>query len=722
MRSRTLFLAAAAPRLAALAAAAVTLAAAVPAAALTPPPPKATPLGPELEISGPAPARRATPAVAAFVDGGFAVAWLDADNRTVRVRLVDRHNRAAPVMVVGQSRLSRAAPAGPDLAVLGDETLLVVWADGSCPPGGGPQYECRGRVFGRRYARSGEALGAAFAVSEEEGAFWGPHAAALVDEAAPRSAQRGFVVAWTVDHDTSSCTLEEIEFGCNLSDVRGRVWSSGGEPLAPFDINRRGGDEDNLGGVAGTSDGGFVAVWESWGGEASFFDVIRRRFDGAGLPLEDEVRVNGEENAGVRQVAPDVAALAGGGHVVAWMDMGYHPVAFAESIVVRVYGADGEPVGPEMLASHDVQFTQGSPAVAGGADGGFLVTWTDSCVEESCASEPHGADGSGTGVFASYFSWAYGFGEVLFDQALAVETAGDQLSTAVASDGVGGWVAAWVHREGELGQPTSIRARRLGFARPCEGLCLDGRFEVTVSWEDFQGNRGVGQPVVRGGDWGTFWFFHPDNVELAVKVLDARSVNGRFWVFAGALTNVEYRLQVTDTETGLAVVWDNPSGSFLSRADTATLVAANEVGGGSNAAPAPDRATSLRTRPTAAVPLAVPLSQAPCPETSVCLQDGRFELAATWRDFSGNLGTGNVLPLTADTAWVWFFHPGNPELVVKVLDGRPVNGHFWVFYGALSNVEFELTVTDRLTGERAVYANPSGIFASRGDTTAFPGG
>ncbi|HEX6203986.1 MAG TPA: hypothetical protein VF100_13370 [Thermoanaerobaculia bacterium] len=292
-----------------------------------------------------------------------------------------------------------------------------------------------------------------------------------------------------------------------------------------------------------------------------------------------------------------------------------------------------------------------------------------------------------------------------------METAGHQHSTAVASDGVGGWVAAWAHREGELGQPTSIRARRLGFARPCEGLCLDGRFSVTVSWEDFQGNRGVGQPVVRGDDWGTFWFFHPDNVELAVKVLDARTVDGRFWVFAGALSNVEYRLTVTDVVTGLRTVWVNPAGTFLSRADTATFLAAHEVLPGAGAAAA---APGAPRRP------APPLTLAPCAAGPACLHGDRFAVEVRWQDFSGNQGIGTVLPLTTDSVWVTFFHPGNPELIVKLLDGTPVNGHFWVFYASLSNVEFTLTLTDRLTGEQAVYGNPSGTFASRGDAAAFP--
>ena len=57
--------------------------------------------------------------------------------------------------------------------------------------------------------------------------------------------------------------------------------------------------------------------------------------------------------------------------------------------------------------------------------------------------------------------------------------------------------------------------------------------------------------------------------------------------------------------------------------------------------------------------------------------------------------------------------------MVKALDGRPVNGHFWLFYGALSNVEYTLTVTDTQTGKIKTYTNPSGRFASVADTQAF---
>ena len=85
-------------------------------------------------------------------------------------------------------------------------------------------------------------------------------------------------------------------------------------------------------------------------------------------------------------------------------------------------------------------------------------------------------------------------------------------------------------------------------------------------------------------------------------------------------------------------------------------------------------------------------------------------------------GPGHAVELTSDTGAFWFFDPKNLELMIKVLDGRPVNGHFWVFFGALSNVEYTIRVTDTETGEQRTYVNPRGQLASRADTSAFPVG
>ncbi len=68
---------------------------------------------------------------------------------------------------------------------------------------------------------------------------------------------------------------------------------------------------------------------------------------------------------------------------------------------------------------------------------------------------------------------------------------------------------------------------------------------------------------------------------------------------------------------------------------------------------------------------------------------------------------------------MWFFSGGNLELVIKVVDGRAFNTFFWVFYGALSNVEYTITVTDTVTGKVRTYFNPQGRLGSVADTAAF---
>src|SRR5262249_54512646 len=105
---------------------------------------------------------------------------------------------------------------------------------------------------------------------------------------------------------------------------------------------------------------------------------------------------------------------------------------------------------------------------------------------------------------------------------------------------------------------------------------------------------------------------------------------------------------------------------------------------------------------------------------TLCLNGNRFKVQVSWRVPSqGPSGAGNAVALTGDTGYMWFFSSGNVELVLKVVDGRPVNGKFWVFYGALSDVEYTITITDTLTGAVKTYTNVSGHLASVADTLAF---
>ncbi|MDA8016846.1 MAG: ARC6/PARC6 family protein [Thermoanaerobaculia bacterium] len=68
-------------------------------------------------------------------------------------------------------------------------------------------------------------------------------------------------------------------------------------------------------------------------------------------------------------------------------------------------------------------------------------------------------------------------------------------------------------------------------------MCLEGgRFALEIDWRNFMDETGPGL-VVQGtpsDDSGLFQFFGENNWEVLVKVLDACTFNGRFWLFSAA--------------------------------------------------------------------------------------------------------------------------------------------------------------------------------------------
>lgn len=106
---------------------------------------------------------------------------------------------------------------------------------------------------------------------------------------------------------------------------------------------------------------------------------------------------------------------------------------------------------------------------------------------------------------------------------------------------------------------------------------------------------------------------------------------------------------------------------------------------------------------------------------TLCLNDGRFRVTAENLPGGQNPVPGNVADFQRDdVGGFFFFSPDNTEMLVKVLDGCAANDHFWVFAGSLTNVEYEITVTDTATGLSKVFTNPLGQPAAPiVDTQAF---
>jgi hypothetical protein len=122
---------------------------------------------------------------------------------------------------------------------------------------------------------------------------------------------------------------------------------------------------------------------------------------------------------------------------------------------------------------------------------------------------------------------------------------------------------------------------------------------------------------------------------------------------------------------------------------------------------------------------------APCvpSATTLCLDDQpgdqRFQVEVSFQTAGAAPVPGHAVPLASlglsSGGLFWFFNPSNPEMLVKVLNGCSLGGHYWVFSAAGTNVGLQTTVIDTVTGARTMYSNPLGTAAPPvQDTSALP--
>ena len=233
---------------------------------------------------------------------------------------------------------------------------------------------------------------------------------------------------------------------------------------------------------------------------------------------------------------------------------------------------------------------------------------------------------------------------------------------------------------------------------PCrpsaDTLCLlNNRFRVRVSWvNQFNGTTGVGRALPRTNVTGFFSFGDPSNVELLVKTLDFGNVIKVFW---GQLTNLRYNLEVADTRNGQIRNYTNTPG---------------DCGGIDQ-----DFATSLAPPPVASTFHAATACR-PGPNT-LCLLKNRFAVEVDWRNpGDGTSGRGGAAALSNLTGTFTFGDRSNVELMVKMID---FNDRIALFWGALSDLDYTLKVTDTTTGAVKTYRSTPGRLCGGLDNNAF---
>jgi hypothetical protein len=214
--------------------------------------------------------------------------------------------------------------------------------------------------------------------------------------------------------------------------------------------------------VASDAAGRFIVVWESEdsaGDDQSWKSVQARRFDAAGSPVGAEMQVN--TYGYFEQRRPDVAAAADGSFVVVWAAGRAAGPDVQDAVVAQRFDSGGAPVGTEFQVNTYSNRGQDSPAIAGDAFGGTVVTWTS---DDAAAN-----DNFGTSIAAQRFTslGAAAGGELQLNTSIS----GDQLSSAVASTATGATVVVWESDESLGDDPDrSIQGQRYDAGGSLDGL------------------------------------------------------------------------------------------------------------------------------------------------------------------------------------------------------------------------------------------------------------
>ncbi|HEX6899833.1 MAG TPA: hypothetical protein VF789_08970 [Thermoanaerobaculia bacterium] len=489
--------------------------------------------GPEIPVNLTTPYFQQQSSVAIGADGGFLVVWVD--NGLIRGRWFDAagHPRTGEVTInAGNAAWSPRVAASPTGG------FMVVWTEAD-------------DLFARVYGADDQSLGAPFRIgSDANGSQSSP---AVVTNAAG-----GFLVAWK-----------------DAGNTRTRRFSAQGDPLGQEAAFER---TESAFRLAASPAGGYALAWTVANGFLQT-DVRARRLDALGQPAGQPfaVSTNGFSRLPGYHDHPVPVFHADGGFSIVWTTYAYVGTIpdNVQGLYARRYGADGQPAGDAV----QLQFSSGPsvtpPSAALLPSGDVLVVWHQWAIPE----DPDG------GLFGQIFDGAWKPRSAA--ARINTFTADEQIEPAVAVSGQGDVVATWTSGRGELpilppsgygegtqdGHYYGVFGQRFALATAScatatTQLCLGGRFRVEVRFTDPRnGQPGDAHAIPLTSDTGAFWFFNAENVELVLKVLDGRTVNGHFWVYQGALSDVAYTITVEDTETGETKTYENAPGRLVSRAD-----------------------------------------------------------------------------------------------------------------------------------------------------------
>ncbi len=290
-------------------------------------------------------------------------------------------------------------------------------------------------------------------------------------------------------------------------------------------------------------------AWRSFRQDGHLGGIVARRLGDESLA--NEVRIGDQTDV-------VLAAWPGGETVAAWTTS---DVDGRSRVACRVFDADGNPTTGEITVADDAEWNDRVPSIATAGDGSFMVTW--------------GRSARGGAVFDVLAQRFDRDGRAVGDVQRVSETDATDIEPAIAGDGRGRYVIAWLHLDDV--NDYDIHVRRYGQdARPMGDAFLASA--DPTGWQ-----AGAAVDASRRGDFVVAWNTNTDagrDSDVYVRTFDAdarptsgdvrvnRHTDGRQYMTEARGTG---RVAIGD-DGRLAVAWQGDSGLGDASAANVTLL------------------------------------------------------------------------------------------------------------------------------------------------------
>ncbi|WP_372832414.1 Ig-like domain-containing protein [Pontibacterium sp.] len=264
-------------------------------------------------------------------------------------------------------------------------------------------------IYGQKYDAQGNTAGGEFLINTVT-------SNSQTEPAITSLPEGGFVVSWTSANEDGSG-----------NGVFAQRYNTDG--LADGDaiqVNSFTEGSQSSSALAATSNGGFVAVWNSANQDGGNEGIFGQRFDADGNVVGDEFQINSFTRWD--QEDPAVTVLADDGYVVSWSSLAQDGRGYG--IFGQQFDAVGNTVGDEFQINTYTRNSQTESAITALSDGGYVVTW-----------ESDNQDGSGRGIYGQRFDAA---GQTQGNEfQINSETASNQINPVITDLNDGGFAVVW---------------------------------------------------------------------------------------------------------------------------------------------------------------------------------------------------------------------------------------------------------------------------------------